>query len=415
MTMGVRLAILALAALAVAGIARPLPLAAEPYRLHGQDRLLIRVLTWDFTKSSPVGWQDLSGEYSLSPEGVLQLPLAGEIAAGGLTQSEFASVVSDLLRRRAGLDEAPMLSIELVSSLPVYVLGHVETRGAVAFHPSLSARQALALAGGTFRGASDPLRIASASAALRSADATLARLLAERDSLQAELKTLQPEAPSAGPSADAPMPSDAPPGADADALARLQQADKAARMVRMESFDQLRTVLAEKSERLNLQLKLRDEQIARTRKELDGITSLYERGLTVNTRVTSLSTSLSDMETRRLELETALLLLEEQRNQANRDSSTLVADTVVDRLRRLAELEGLIDAARLDRDSARMQAALLSTLADDDADKAAAAPGFMLTRDGVTTSIEPNTLLLPGDTLEIVLQDPASAGAEDAP
>ena len=36
-----------------------------------------------------------------------------------------------------------------------------------------------------------------------------------------------------------------------------------------------------------------------------------------------------------------MLLLEEQRNQAERDSGTLVADAIADRMRRLAELDGL--------------------------------------------------------------------------
>lgn len=406
-----RLATLTGAGLILASFTWALPLLAEPYRLHAQDRLLIRVLTWDLNQGSPVGWRDLSGEYSLSPEGILQLPLAGEIAAEGLTQTEFAIAVSDLLRRRAGLNEAPMLSVELVSSLPVYVLGHVETRGAVPFRPGLSARQALALAGGTYRGGSDPIRIASASAALRAAEDNLRWLLAERESLQAELVTLHRDAvrASEAPSADQ-LPEEG-----TNALSRLQQADRAARMVRTQSFDQLRVVLKEKAERLSLQLELRDQQIARTRKELDDITHLNERGLAVNARVTSLSTALSDQETRRLELETALLLLEEQRNQANRDSNTLIADTVVKRLQRQAELERLIAQAELERDSARLQTVLLGAGVADATDAAGAVPGFMLTRDGLTTHIDADTVLLPGDTLEIALQDTASPRPEDAP
>lgn len=396
------------ACLVLAVGAWPLTLSAAPYRLHPQDRLMIRVLTWDLSQGIPVGWRDLSGEYSISSEGILQLPLAGEIKAEGLTQAEIAARVSDLLRLRAGLDNAPMLSIELVSSLPVYVLGHVETRGAVPFRPGLTARQALALAGGTYRGASDPIRIASASAALRAAEENLTWLRAERDSLQAELETLDRDAGRASTAGSADPPQDG----DPTVLSRVQQADRAARMVRMESFDQLREVLKEKAERLGRQLELRDEQIARTRKELDDITTLNERGLAVNARVTSLSTALSDQETRRLELETALLLLEEQRNQANRDSSTLIADAAVDRLQRQAELERLIAQAELDRDSARLQTVLLGAGPSDSKD---ALPDYVLTRDGVTTHIEADAALLPGDTLEIGFRDSGAQTAQDAP
>lgn len=415
-----RLAVLARLGLA-ACLAWPLPLSAEPYRLHAQDRLLIRVLIWDFRQNSLVGWQDLSGEYSLGPEGLLQLPLAGEIAAEGLTQAELGAAISDLLRRRAGLDEAPMLSIELVSSLPVYVLGHVETRGAVPFRPGLSARQALALAGGVYRpAAGDPMRAASVAAELRAAEDSLARLRAERAGIEAELAQLRREAESG-----AALPGDGPPPATADGVppgdapaevrVRLQQADHTARRIRTESYAQLREVLRQKAERLNRQMELRDLQIAETRKQLDDVASLNERGLAVNARVTSLSTALSDMETRRLDLETALLLLEEQRNQAERDSSTLVADAAASRLQRMAELEGLIAEAELGRDSARTRAALLAPGIADGAAGAGAGIGFMLTRDGRTAPVAADATLLPGDTLDVVWQQTAPVSPENAP
>lgn len=418
---------LRLAALARLGLAAclawPLPLSAEPYRLHAQDRLLIRVLIWDFRQNSLVGWQDLSGEYTLGPEGLLQLPLAGEIAAEGLTQAELGTAISDLLRRRAGLDEAPMLSIELVSSIPVYVLGHVETRGAVPFRPGLSAQQALALAGGVYRpAASDPVRAASVAAELRAAEDGLARLRAERAGIEAELAQLRREAESeAGLPGDGQLPDPVadstaaalPGAAPAEVRVRLQQADRTARRIRIESYAQLREVLREKAERLNRQLELRDLQIAETRKQLDDVASLNERGLAVNARVTSLSTALSDMEAKRLELETALLLLEEQRNQAERDSSTLVADAAASRLQRMAELEGLIAEAELKRDSVRTQAALLAPGTADGA--AGGEIGFMLTRDGRTTPVAADATLLPGDTLDVVWQQTAPASPENMP
>lgn len=397
----------ALIAAACLALCAPALLRAEPYRLHPQDRLLIRVLTWDFRQNSLVGWQDLSGEYSLSPEGDLQLPLAGTVAAAGLTQAELADAVSVLLRRRAGLTEPPLLSIELVSSVPVYVLGAVETRGAVPFRPGLSARQALALAGGVYRpaGGADPLRAAAVAADLRLAGDRLARLRAERAALDAELTRLRAETTGAAPPTA--VPPAGPPG-DPDAATGAEQAERTARRVRLESYAELGAMLGEKATRLTEQVRLRDRQIAETRKELDAIESLNERGLAVNARVTSLSTALSELEAKRLELETAMLLLEEQRNQAERDSGTLVADAIADRMRRLAELDGLIADAATALEAARLQSAMLGR-GDGGGE---AEPVFTLVRDGVTLAVPASHPLQPGDTLEIALRPAATPAAE---
>ena len=169
-------------------------------------------------------------------------------------------------------------------------------------------------------------------------------------------------------------------------------------------------MLGEKATRLTEQVRLRDRQIAETRKELDAIESLNERGLAVNARVTSLSTALSELEAKRLELETAMLLLEEQRNQAERDSGTLVADAIADRMRRLAELDGLIADAATALEAARLQSAMLGR--GDGGGEAEPEPVFTLVRDGVTLAVPASHPLQPGDTLEIALRPATTPAAE---
>ena len=44
------------AAFAAISLVLPSGLFAEPYRLHAQDRLMIRVLTWDYGQNSLTGW-----------------------------------------------------------------------------------------------------------------------------------------------------------------------------------------------------------------------------------------------------------------------------------------------------------------------------------------------------------------------
>lgn len=370
-------------------------LAQEPYRLHPQDRLLIRVMTWDFRQNSMTGWEGLSGEYTISPEGDLHLPLAGALPAVGLTQAELADAVSDLLRRRAGLDDPPQLSVELAGSLPIFVLGAVENRGAVAFHPGLTARQALALAGGIFRApqSADIVRGIMLSGEATEAEDRLRWLRTEEERIRAELAALE--------SGDVPPALGVAPG---DVQAQLQDADRHARQVRLDSYNDLQVVLRERADRLNQQIALRDEQIISTRQELADITSLNERGLAVNARVTSLTTALNDLEAKRLELETAMLLLDEQLNQAQRDSSTITTDAVADRLLRLTELESEISAAEIRERTARAQFAAMMDLSGSESEDVLTETDliFIITRDAVRTEAKPDALLQPGDTLDIV-------------
>lgn len=383
----------ALAALSWLALCAAAP-AQEPYRLHAQDRLLIRVMTWDFRQNSMTGWEGLSGEYTISPEGNLHLPLAGALPVEGLTQAELAAAVSDLLRRRAGLDEPPQLSVELAGTLPVFVLGAVENRGAVPFHPGLTARQALALAGGIFRApqSADIVRGIMLSGEATAAADRLRWLRAEETRIRAELAALQ-----SGDVAPARLAS------DADVQTQLQDAERHARQVRLDSYDDLQVVLGQRADRLNQQIALRDEQIAATRQELQDITTLNERGLAVNARVTALTTALNDLEAKRLELETAQLLLDEQLNQAQRDSSTITTDAVAERLQRLAELGSEISAAEIRERSARAQ---FTAMMDASGTRSADTPSeadlqFLLTRDGARTAVQPDTVLQPADTLDI--------------
>lgn len=381
----------------------PVAARAEPYELHPQDRLMIRVLTWDFQANNPTAWQGLSGEYTISPEGELQLPLAGSLQAVGLTQSQLRAEIANLLRLRAGLDDAPQLSVELVASLPVYVLGDVTNQGAVAYRPGLTARQAMSLAGGLFRGpaARGPAQMIALTGELAAAEQALRSLQIEELRIQSELAELSGQ-----------VGSDASP--DDTTQTQLQTADRTARQVRIDSYDSLRVMLEEKALRLNKQLELRDQQIASTREELAGMTSLNERGLAVNARVTSLETALTDLETKRLELETALLLLDTQLNQATRDSDTITADAIAERLRRLTELEAAIPAARIRAETARQQLRAELAFNVETDEPARAQPGFHVTRAGMTQPVDPDAPLRPGDTLDIAIpRDPPSDNAPD--
>lgn len=110
------------------------------YRLGAGDGLRVRVF----------GRDELSGDFSVNPQGHIAFPLLGEIEAAGLTVPEFSERLGDALRN--GYVREPNISIEIATYRPFYILGEVQKPGAYPYSPGLTAVGAVATAGGfTYR------------------------------------------------------------------------------------------------------------------------------------------------------------------------------------------------------------------------------------------------------------------------
>ncbi|MDO6416161.1 polysaccharide biosynthesis/export family protein [Sphingomonas sp. BIUV-7] len=120
---------------------KPTPLPADTaYRLSGGDRLRVTVF----------GEPALTGDYSITADGILSFPLIGEIDARGRSIGE----VREALRERLGKGYVndPRVAIEAISYRPYYVLGEVNRPGEYPYAAGLRVDQAIAAAGGfTYR------------------------------------------------------------------------------------------------------------------------------------------------------------------------------------------------------------------------------------------------------------------------
>ena len=379
--------------------------AAGGYRLQPQDGIEIRAMRWDAGTVGYLPWEGISGLYALAPDGTLMVPLAGVSEAAGRTPEELAVQLEQRLHHSTGAAQPPRVAVAVVSHLPVYVLGDAAAPGAYPFRPGLTAQQALALAGGLFRpplpdggNSLQPLQLRGE---IRLLGTDLAALENERQRLAADLAALAPE-----PSAAAP-----PDGRDGEIL----QAAQAARSAQSERIRGLQMVLREQIERLAAQIALRVEQIAVTRAELDNVSSLKERGLTVSTRVTGLSNALNELETKKLQLEIAQLTARQQLNRAERDALSLLDDARSENLLRIREVERNIArlTGRLATARSRYAEALAAGEAADNAGQAGEiVVQYHIRRGGSAAAAEPGSLLQPGDTLEIrrQLQLPPAPG-----
>lgn len=112
------------------------PLLVEPYMLDSGDAMRITV----FDQPS------LSETYTVDVEGMISMPLIGDIPARGLTTEELDRVVTQALA--ASYLRNPDISVEIATYRSFFVLGEVGSSGQFAYVAGMTVRSAIAIAGG---------------------------------------------------------------------------------------------------------------------------------------------------------------------------------------------------------------------------------------------------------------------------
>jgi polysaccharide export outer membrane protein len=121
----------------------PVNLEAE-YKLGPADKVRVTVF----------GEESLSGEFLVSGNGKISMPLVGDVQAAGLTVPEFQAAVQTVLRD--GYLRDPRVSAEVLNYRPFYILGEIEKPGEYPYTNNLTVLNAVATAGGfTYRAAKD--------------------------------------------------------------------------------------------------------------------------------------------------------------------------------------------------------------------------------------------------------------------
>jgi polysaccharide export outer membrane protein len=121
---------------------RELPsLTGGEYRLGPGD--VVRIITY--------GEDPLTGEFRVSDQGTIALPLAGAVRAAGRTPPELEAAVAAALKKGDMLKKASV-SVEVSAYRPIYVLGEVNKPGQYPYQPGMTVVSAAAVAGGfTYR------------------------------------------------------------------------------------------------------------------------------------------------------------------------------------------------------------------------------------------------------------------------
>lgn len=112
------------------------PLLVEPYALDSGDALRVTV----FEQPS------LSEIYTVDVEGMISMPLIGDLPARGLTVDELDDQITQALRD--GFLRNPDVSVEVSAYRPFFVLGEVGQSGQYPYVAGMTVRSAIAIAGG---------------------------------------------------------------------------------------------------------------------------------------------------------------------------------------------------------------------------------------------------------------------------
>ena len=96
------------------------------------------------------GQDELSGQFTIDPSGIISMPLIKDIQASGLTVRDLEQKITDQLQPKYLTD--PKVSVEVIEYRSVYILGEVRSPGKYAYVPNMTVLQAIAVAGGhTYR------------------------------------------------------------------------------------------------------------------------------------------------------------------------------------------------------------------------------------------------------------------------
>jgi polysaccharide export outer membrane protein len=110
--------------------------ADGPYLLDSGDRLRVFVY----------GQPNLSRLYTVDHGGAISMPLAGRVRARGITTYQLEARIRSLLGAKFIKD--PEVTVDVAQNRPFFILGEVRTAGQYPYVNGMTARAAVAIAGG---------------------------------------------------------------------------------------------------------------------------------------------------------------------------------------------------------------------------------------------------------------------------
>ncbi len=400
-------------AFAAAGVA-----ASAEYRIHAGDVLELSV----------VGVPELSSRSTVSPDGLAAFPLVDDIPAAGRTLAEVRNDLRATLSRvaaprqtGAGIDDMvaftpSQINLTIAEYRPIFVSGDVATPGAHAYRIEMTAREALAVAGGI--PALEPEAALSAQAEYAAVLVDLARQQVRLERLRAEhAGTGSPWSALSDPQDDAKSAQAGPEalGSAESGLVRLEAeqlhnrqeaiaAEKAFLAAAIESTQHHLALLRERREREAASLA--DDEF-----EFEKIRKLFSEGLTVASRLTDSRRNVLLSATQLLQTDASIASEELEAMELQRRIARLDETRRETLLEEMQETEAEVQSLQMRMIYLAQQVAQLGLGSEGNRSLEALILKIHRRTNGAVSSINADldTELKPGDVLEVTLPGPAGA------
>jgi protein involved in polysaccharide export with SLBB domain len=280
------------------------PAFGADYKLGVSDRLKIKVLEWP----------DLGGEYAVTANGSVSLPLVGDIDAAGLHVKELAQEISDRLQRRAGGAERPFAAVEIIQFRPFSILGDVQRPGEYPYRPGLTVLQAIGVAGGYYR-ADLGLQLLRLDRDVALAKGDIRTLLLKQNRLVARASRLT--AALAG-QEDIPIPPELVNQKDDPAISAIVESERAALALENDTarseasaLENIRSLYQREIGSLRGQVEALTQEQGTIQQQLKELRALSARGLALSPTLFTLERTLSQILNEQRSAETAIVRAEE--------------------------------------------------------------------------------------------------------
>jgi len=377
------------------------PATAEP-RLWPNTNIRLTIVQWIPTKGIYEKWDALGGEFIITQNGEVSLPVIGRVAVGDLDEAGLAARIAGELKDRIGLVNAPEATVVVVKYPPIYVVGDVKTPGSYEYRAGLTALKALALSGGEFRQSRDGMtstNLTDLASQLRSIENSVMRSRIRVARFRAEL------------SGDPEAQFDLPAGLQGEVAATVFAQEKAIMMARSDlmkrqakSYSELRDLLQAEIDTLDKKSQSSDADIKSVANELRNIKSMVDKGIALPSKQGDLERMLRSYSSARLDLSTSVMRARQGMTEASRNLEGLYdrrrADVNADLQTELANLDQLL----LKREMSQKR--LLEMMEEGDIDpRSPAVMTFLISREENDETHQfaatADTTLQPGDVLRI--------------
>ena len=399
-------------ALLAASLAMPQLAAAGDYQLGPLDKLNIRVAEWQTVDGTFRDWSAINGQYSIGPGGTLSVPFVGDMQAAGKTTAEIASAIGLALQRKLALPDKPEASVEMAQFRPFYISGEVQNPGQFPFVPDLTVLKAVSIAGGIRHNADYGPQIEkdliTAKGSYDIYDDQRLRLMVKRARIDADLagKTTfeVPQEIQGDPRL---------PTIVADETAILVSDQKSLKL-KLDALDQLKGVLQSEIESLQKKIANQQKQVDLAEQQANSIGPLAQKGLIANARLLSSQQTVTDLQGKILDYETAILTAKQSISKAEQDAidarNTLSSSLTADRQQTEANLNEAALRVGMQKGLIAQASDPATTAALTGSQEPALLYSLVRVADGKTSEIEAkeDTPVLPGDVIKVKLAPTAS-------